>query len=106
MASGVSPGPGNKKADVRDCFLFHALSVAGGLGAFPQHMSSFPLAGQDLRLNGIITEHLSRVLTGPYANVNEYRMLSVPSTPGLNETLDFLAFIANIKDKTRISLMD
>lgn len=67
-----------------------SLSVAGGLGAFPQLMPSFLPAGQELRLNGIVTERLARVLTGPYANVNEYRTQSVPSTPGLHETLNFL----------------
>ncbi|GAA6073745.1 uncharacterized [Tachysurus ichikawai] len=65
------------------------MSVAGGLGAFPQHMPSFPLAGQDLRLNGIVTERLATLVTGPYANVNKYRTQSVQSTPGLEETLNF-----------------
>lgn len=90
-----------KRLTSEPVFPLHALllSVAGGLGAFPQHMPSFPPAGQELRLNSIVTERLARALTGPYANVNEYRTPSVPSTPSLYETLNFFAFTTNMRTK-------
>lgn len=85
----MSPGLGNKNADVRVC-VSSPCTVAGGPGAFPHHMPSFPPAVQQLRLNGIVTERLAVVLTCPYANVNKYRTASVPSTPGLDDTLNFI----------------
>lgn len=95
MACGVWPGSGCKKAGVRVrlCCLSAACRWGSAALSPPHALISTGSTGSQAKWH---CYSASRVLTGPYANVNEYSTPTVPSTPGLYETQNFFAFAADV----------